>query len=110
MTILGQDFVALVNTIQSVYDLRGIGVQAVYVSKGLWDWMRGMESRKPMRGDCWLEGEQCYDEADVAWKTARSGALSVTVSPCGADHNIPVKIKYSGKQPWKIVVTYRKED
>lgn len=110
MTILGQDFVALVSTIQSVYDLRGIGVQAVYVCKGLWDWMYAMESRKPMRGGCWLEGEQYYDEANVVWKTTRSGAERVTMRPYGVDHGIPVKIKHSGKQPWKFVVTYRKED
>lgn len=105
------DFESLSTTISSVYDLRGIGVQAVYVRYDLWAWMRETEDRKCNgRYGFLMSGEQSYDAAEVAWKETRSGAVRVTMKPYGADHNIPVKQKYSGKQPWKIVVTYKKED
>lgn len=31
------------------------------------------------------------------------------MKPYGATSRIPVKMKYSGSNPWKIVVGYRKE-
>ena len=34
-----EDFEALVTTIESIYDLRGIGVSAAYVGTGLWEYM-----------------------------------------------------------------------
>ena len=105
----GDDFTALSTTISSIYDLRGIGVQAVYVRDDLWEWMREMENRKGSRYGFWFPSEQSYDEAEVVWKETRSGAVRVTMKPYGADHSIPVKQKYSGKQPWKIVVTYKDE-
>lgn len=105
----GEDFQTLSTTISSIYDLRGIGVQAVYVSSDLWQWMREMEDRTTLHLSYWVPGEQYYQEAEVKWKTRYGGSSSCTIKPYGADHNIPVKIKYSGKQPWKIVVTYRKE-
>lgn len=100
------DFESLSTTISSVYDLRGIVVQAVYVRDDLWAWMRDTEDRKGSRYGFCFPGEQSYDEAEVVWKETRSGTVRVTMKPYGADHNIPIKQKYSGKQPWKIVVTY----
>ena len=105
----GRDFEALSTTISSIYDLRGIGVSAVYVSVDLWCWIRVAEDRKNRRHGYWLCGEQSYDESGVKYKVTPSGVERVTIKPYGADHNIPVKPKYIGKQPWKIVVTYRDE-
>lgn len=108
MNEIGEDFEALCVTISSIYDLRGIGVQAAYVSDALWNWMREAEDRKN-GGSYWRTGEQRYNEVNVEWKTTKTGALRLTIWPYGSDHAIPVKPKYSGKKPWKIVVTYRED-
>lgn len=83
------DFDALSATISSVYGLRGIGVSAAYVSRGMWEWM------------------QEQHRAEVEFHTTKTGALAATMKPFGVGRSIPVKVKYSGSNPWKIVVGCR---
>ena len=98
-----RDFDALVTTIQSIYDLRGIGVSAAYISKQMMDWMRQCYGLK--ENMFWVVKSQMFDEAEVVFKEKPKGGESVSFKPFGADR-IPVKVKYSGKNPWKIVVAY----
>ena len=101
-----RDFDALVTTIQSVYDLRGIGVSAAYVSQDMMNWMRQCSGLK--ENMFWVIRTQMFDESEVEFKKTARGNVSVSFKPYGADR-IPVKLKYSGKNPWKIVVGYRDE-
>lgn len=105
-----RDFEALSNTIISIYDLRGIGVSAAYVSNSLWKWMLDEYARLEKYGTWQKYGScsQCFDEAKPELKKTKTGAIRFTIQPYGAD-KIPVKPKYSGKNPWKIVCGYRKE-
>ena len=111
-----EDFAALSTTITSVYDLRGIGVSAVYVGRETWDWMQEQDAKKRnttrslVTGYRLVHPDQDYDEADVEFHKTKSGALVATMKPYGADRKIPVKVKFSGECPWKIVVGYKKED
>ena len=113
---IGKIFEELSTTISSVYDLRGIGVSAVYVGREIWDWMQDQDAkrlnttRSLITGYLLVRPAQSYEEADVEFHRTKSGALVATMKPYGADRKIPVKVKFSGECPWKIVVGYKKED
>lgn len=96
----------LSTTVQSIYDLRGIGVSAVYVSPELFSWMREQCANKEKN---WLGVKWCqhFDEAKVECHATKTGER-MTFQPYGADR-IPIKAKFSGENPWKIVCGYRKE-
>lgn len=104
---IAKDFESLSVTISSIYDLRGIGVSAAYVSKELWEYMVN-QSLLPPFGSCMNCADQYYSEAEVKFYKTKTGALKATMQPYGADC-IPVKVKYSGKNPWKLVCGYRKD-
>lgn len=78
-----RDFDALVTTIQSVYDLRGIGVSAAYVSQDIMDWMRQCNGLK--ENMCWFVRSQMFDESEVVFKKNARGSESVSFQPFGAD-------------------------
>lgn len=101
------DFDALAATVESIYGLRGIGVSAVYVSQALYDWMC-LQFRNKANG--WTSSHwcQCFDESRVECHETKTGALRMTFKPYGADR-IVIRVKYTGKNPWKIVCGYRKE-
>lgn len=99
------DFQALVATIGSIYELRGIGVSAVYVSADMMRWMR---DRARDRDKTYVLHCQAFDEAGVEFGKTLKGNERVVMNPVGAGR-LPVKTKYSGGNPWKIVVGYRKE-
>ena len=103
---IAQDFESLSVTISSIYDLRGIGVSAVYVSRELWNWMREQSKLVPFHEEG--DADQYYSEAEVKFYKTKTRALKATMQPYGADC-IPVKVKYSGKNPWKLVCGYRKD-
>lgn len=94
-----RDLANLSATVSSVLGLRGMGVSAVYVSPALMDFLRG-ETR-----------ESCmeYDYAGVLFRKTRTGLERVTIQPYGTAKPIPVKTKYSGKNPWKATIGYRKD-
>ena len=96
----------LSTTVQSIYDLRGIGVSAVYVSPELFDWIHEQCDNKTKN---WLDVKWCqhFDEAKVEYHETKTGER-MTFQPYRADR-IPIKAKYSGQNPWKIVCGYRKE-
>ena len=104
-----EDFKSLVTTIESIYDLRGIGVSAVYVDRDLWEYMVNQSRLPPFNTNpnC---ADQCFTEVDPKVSTTHDGrrVIRITIKPYGADR-IPVKLKYSGSNPWKAVVTYRKD-
>ena len=103
-----EDFEALVTTIESIYDLRGIGVSAAYVGRELWDYMVN-QSLLPPFGSCWNCADQYFTEAEPKVSTTQDGKVrQITIKPYGADR-IPVEVKYSGSNPWKVVATYRKD-
>lgn len=111
-----REFQELTTTVSSIYDLRGIGVSAVYVSENLWIWMREQSNLVPFDAESnnWpmlnnRRADQYYSEAEVKFHKTKTGSLTATMQPYGADR-IPVKVKYSGTNPWKIVCGYRKED
>lgn len=58
---IAEDFKSLSVTISSIYDLRGIGVSSVYVSKELWDWMREQSKLIPFHEDG--DADQYYSGA-----------------------------------------------
>jgi tRNA C32,U32 (ribose-2'-O)-methylase TrmJ len=94
-----RDLAALSAAVSSVLALRGIGVSAVYVKPCLMNFLRG-ETR-----------ESCmeYDYAGVLFGKTRTGLERVTIQPYGAVNPIPVKTKYSGVNPWKATIGYRKD-
>lgn len=96
----------LSTTVQSIYDMRGIGVSAVYVNQELFDWVHEQCDNKAKN---WLGVKWCqhFDEAKVEYHATKTGER-MTFQPYGADR-IPIKVKYSGQNPWKIVCGYRKE-
>lgn len=107
------DFIALCTTISSVYDLRGIGVSAAYVSREMWDWMQEqnrerLNIKRDIFGNPYTYAAQCFIDVAAEFHHTKSGSLAVTIKPYGSER-IPVKVKYSGKNPWKITVGYRKE-
>jgi hypothetical protein len=103
-----KDFQALIATIESIYDLRGIGVSAAYVSRELWEYMVH-QSLLPPFGSSWNCADQYFTEAEPEVSTTQDGKVKrITIKPYGADR-IPVKVKYSGSNPWKVVATYRKD-
>lgn len=105
---IAKDFESMSVTISSIYDLRGIGVSAAYVSKELWEYMVN-QSLLPPFGSCWNCADQYFTEAEPKVSTTQDGRVKrITIKPYGADR-IPVKVKYSGGNPWKVVVTYRKD-
>lgn len=93
-------------TVQSIYDLCGICVSSVYVSTELFDWMHEQCDNKAKN---WLGVKWCrqFDEARVEYHVTKTGER-ITFHPYGADR-IQIKVKYSGRKPWKIVCGYRKE-
>ena len=101
-----RDFDALVTTIQSVYDLRGIGVSAAYVSQQIMEYMLWQYHARET--NFWNFSHQMFDESEVEFTKSARGNMSVSFKPFGADR-IPIKVKYSGKNPWKIVVGYRND-
>ena len=115
-TGIAADFLALSTTISSIYDLRGIGVSAVYVSPDMWEWMRDQEYKKANTTRCLITGyrlvhpDQYYDESGAEFHITKSGNEVATMKPYGANRKIPVKVKYTGDGPWEIVVGYEKED
>lgn len=88
---------ALVNTIESIYDLRGIIVTAVYLRRDLMEWVRSQATSLQ-----WQRSVD-FDEGNVVIRKTKSGAERVTMQPYGAERPIPVKGKYSGGTPWKVV-------
>ena len=93
------DLAALSATVSSVLELRGIGVYAAYVNPDLMEFLRG-ETR-----------ESCmeYDYAGVLFGKTRIGLERVTIQPYGAVKPIPVKVKFTGANPWKVTIGYKKE-
>ena len=105
-----QFFSELVTTIESVYDLRGIGVSAAYVDEAIWKWMY-KQSLLPPFGTSYKSADQYFTESEAMVKTAQDGkVIRASFKPYGATRRIPIKVKYSGKNPWKVVVGYREED
>ena len=103
-----EDFKALVRTIESIYDLRGIGVSAVFVSRELWEYMV-TQSLLPHFGTCLVCADQYFTEAEPKVSTARDGKVKrITIKPYGANR-MPVKVKYVGNNPWQVVAEYRKD-
>lgn len=98
-TEMEEDYSALVRTIESIFDLRGIAVSAVYVRKDLMEWIRS-------QANACLEWQRSneFERGDVLIRTTKAGNERVTMQPYGAEKPIPVKTQYSGKAPWKIVV------
>ena len=97
----------LSTTVQYIYNLRGIGVSAVYVNQELLDWMHEQCDNKAKN---WLGVKWCqhFDDAKVEYHATKTGER-MTFQPYGADR-IPIKVKYSGQNPWKIVCGYRDEE
>lgn len=104
---LERNFNDLYRTVQSIYDLRGIGVSAVYVDQELFDWMHEQCDNKEKN---WMGVKWCqyFDEANVECHATKTGER-MTFQPYGADR-IPIEAKYSGQNPWNIVCGYREED
>lgn len=102
----GQDFEALICTIQSIYDLKGIGVEAVYVCEDLWKWMEEMERRRKRNVGYWVKGEQYYNEAAPVWHSISL----LSIQPYGAYTCIPIMVKNTGEHPWEVVTAYIEED
>jgi len=102
------DFDALSATVQSIYGLRGIGVSAVYVDQILYDWMMEQCQNKTngWQGSRW---QQCFDDSDVECHRTKNGSIRMTFKPYWCDR-IPIRVKHTGENPWKIVCGYRKED
>lgn len=108
MTSEEKDFEALSVTISSIYDLRGIGVSAVFVCSMMWEYMV-RQSLLPPFGSCWNCADQYFTEAKPKVSTTKDGKVKrITIQPYGADR-IPVKVKYLGGYPWRILVSYRKD-
>lgn len=111
----GKIFKELSTTISSVYDLRGIGVSAVYVGREIWDWMQEQDAKRLDTTRSLITGcrlvcsAQSYEEADVEFHKTKTGSLVATMKPYGVKRRLPVKVKFSGESPWKIVVGYKKE-
>lgn len=104
------DFDALVTTVSSIYDLRGIGVASVSVVPEIWDWMVEQSRKKPF-GESWDSASQTFTYSDVIVRELgnnEDGSIRRTISikPYGSDR-IPVKIKHGGVKPWRISVEYR---
>lgn len=104
---LERNFNDLSRTVQSIYDLRGIGVSEVYVSPELFGWMLEQCANKAKN---WLGVKWCqyFDEANVECHATENGDR-MTFKPYGADR-IPIKAKFTGESPWKIVCGYRDEE
>lgn len=108
-------FEELSTTISSIYDLRGIGVSAVYVGREIWDWMQEQDAKRLnttrilITGNRLMRPAQCYEEADVEFHKTKTGSLVATMKPYGVKRRLSVKVKFSGESPWKIVVGYKKE-
>ena len=94
-----EDYVALVNTVESIFNLRGIVVSAVYVRKDLMEWIR-KQANAPFQ---WQKSVEFEQYGNVLIRTTKSGNERVTMQPYGAVKPIPVKTKYSGESPWKVV-------
>ena len=93
------DLAYLSATVSRVLGMLNMGVYAVYVNPDLMDFLRG-ETR-----------ESCmeYDYAGVLFGKTRMGLERVTIQPYGAAKPIPVKTKFTGANPWKITIGYRKD-
>lgn len=103
-------FRELVTTIESVYDLRGMGVSAAYVDEAIWKWMY-KQSLLPTFGTAYYCADQYFTESEAVVKTTPDGKVNrASFKPYGATRRIPIKVKYTGKNPWKIVVGHRQED
>lgn len=99
-----EDFQALSKTISSIYELHRLGVTAIYVCRELWEWMQYHECKSPTLR---LPIDKSYEESGAEFHSTKNGTMVATMKPLGADSKIPVKVKFSGNTPWKVVVAYR---
>lgn len=104
--MMEEHYESLVNTIESIYDLRGICVTAVYVRDDLMEWIRKQGSPR----FSWERSVVFEERGNVAFHKTKNKTERVTMQPYGARKPIPVKGKYSGSTPWKVVCTLDEED
>jgi len=101
MNNVESSFIELTGLVDKICgDFYSVKVAAVYVHKDMMDWLLNLES-----SESWA-----WERGGIQVHKTKTGSEVVTMRPYGMGDKIPVKGKYSGHGPWKIVLGPKKFD